>query len=628
MIDRLDLDPAALQARISELEMRLEESEDTLEAIRRGDVDAVVVQTGDDERYVYTLESADRPYRVLIEQIQEGAFTVAEDGRLLYCNRRLAELLKEPQEKLIGHALNAFVSGDNVGLLATLLAEARYGAARGELSIGIGDAPPRPMMLSLSQLDAGATTPIICGVLTDMSEQKLRLRELSNINAQLKTESEQRQRAEEALRQSQKMDAIGQLTGGVAHDFNNLLTIIKSSTELLRRSDLAEARRARYVDAISDTVDRAAKLTGQLLAFARRQSLKPEVFDVGERLRMVSDMLVTIVGSRILIERDVPLVPCFVEADASQFDTALINLAVNARDAMDGEGSFMLRVFTDVLIPGATLDADARASVSVSLTDSGCGIPKDQIERVFEPFFTTKGVGKGTGLGLSQVFGFAKQSGGHVDVASVVGRGTTFTMHLPRVAGAAALASPAAAAMILDAGGGRRILVVEDNVDVGTFSTQLLQDLGYETIWAASADEALKLLSAGAERFQAVFSDVVMPGHERCRIRARGPPPLLAPTCRADERLQRRSRCRPPPRLRAASKALLDQRPLCDPQQNRRIVPTPLAPKANGPVKAALRVLDDARTGLLRQRERWRFRVPSSTEAARGYAWRDGPASA
>ncbi len=517
---------AALKARIAELEMRLEESDDTLGAIRRGDFDALVVHGRDDERHVYTLETADRPYRALIEQIQEGAFTIAADGRLLYCNRRLAELVDEPQERLIGHPLDAFVCAEHVPALHRLLEEARHGTARGDLSVGAGPSP-RQMSLSLSRLDLDETTPVLCGVLTDLTEQKLRISELSDANARLKAESEQRERAEEALRQAQKMEAIGQLTGGVAHDFNNLLTIIKSSTELLRRPDLAEARRMRYVEAISDTVDRAAKLTGQLLAFARRQSLTPEVFDVGDRLRIVADMLTSIVGPRIRIERAVPALPCFIEADASQFDTALINLAVNARDAMDGEGSFKLEVVADdaaraVDAMGVMRVDDATSSrerpdgvfVTVSATDTGCGIPQDLVGRVFEPFFTTKGVGKGTGLGLSQVFGFVKQSGGHVDIETAVGRGTTFTLRLPRVAAEHADANVAVPveAAILDAGAGRRILVVEDNVDVGTFSTQLLQDLGYETAWAASADEALKLLSADATRFQAIFSDVVMPG--------------------------------------------------------------------------------------------------------------------
>ncbi len=504
---------AAANARIRELEQRLEESEDTLEAIRRGDFDAVVVQGSDNERQVYTLENADKPYRALIEQMQEGAFTLSADGRLLYCNRQLAELFEVRQERLIGRMLGDFLSGDDLAKLAALVAEASHGTARGEVSVCVGHGP-KPVYLSLSLLDRDERQPILCGVLTDLTEQKLHLRELSDANARLRTESLQRERAEDALRQAQKMEAIGQLTGGVAHDFNNLLTIIKSSTELLRRPDLAEPRRLRYVEAISDTVDRAAKLTGQLLAFARRQSLRPEVFEVGERMRMVSDMLVTIVGARITIEREDPSQPCFIEADASQFDTALVNLAVNARDAMEGEGAFRLSVTRDAILPPSAPGNGPVPVVSIHVTDTGCGIPADDFGRIFEPFFTTKGIGKGTGLGLSQVFGFVKQSGGHVDVASEVGRGTTFTLHLPHVAAHhPAVADPAEArSSAADAGGGRRVLVVEDNVDVGTFSTQLLQDLGYETTWAASADEALKILSSDVERFQAVFSDVVMPG--------------------------------------------------------------------------------------------------------------------
>jgi PAS domain S-box-containing protein len=227
----------------------------------------------------------------------------------------------------------------------------------------------------------------------------------------------ERERTEAALRQSQKLEAVGQLTGGVAHDFNNLLTIIRSSVEFLRRPNLPEERRRRYVDAITDTVDRAAKLTGQLLAFARRQALKPEVFDVPERIGAVTDMLRTIVGSRIRIEADIACDPCFVEADVIQFETALVNMAVNARDAMNGEGTLRVHVESLSRMPSLRGHAGGRGRfVAVSISDTGSGIPPDRLSHIFEPFFTTKEVGKGTGLGLSQVYGFAKQSGGDVAV--------------------------------------------------------------------------------------------------------------------------------------------------------------------------------------------------------------------
>ncbi len=320
---------------------------------------------------------------------------------------------------------------------------------------------------------------------------------------------------EEALRQSQKMEAVGQLTGGIAHDFNNLLTIIRSSVDLLRRPGLADDRRRRYLDAVSETVDRAAKLTGQLLAFARRSALLPEVFDVGARLAAVADLLDTVTGARIKVSVERPEEPCFVRADVSQFETALVNMAVNARDAMSGEGRLTLRLCGDSGLPPIRGHGGSEASfVSVALSDTGEGIPTERIARIFEPFFTTKEVGKGTGLGLSQVFGFAKQSGGDIDVASVVGQGTTFTLYLPRVSSPGeTVAEPGAAeSETVPSGEGRHVLVVEDNVEIGRFATQILDDLGYRTQWVSNADEALAKLSTEAARFHVVFSDVVMPG--------------------------------------------------------------------------------------------------------------------
>jgi CheY-like chemotaxis protein len=302
----------------------------------------------------------------------------------------------------------------------------------------------------------------------------------------------------------------------VAHDFNNLLTIIRSSVEFLRRPNLPEERRRRYVDAITDTVDRAAKLTGQLLAFARRQALKPEVFDVLERIAAVTDMLRTIVGSRIRIDADIACERCYVEADVVQFETALVNMAVNARDAMNSQGTLTVHVDALAEIPSIRGHAGSAGKfVAVSVSDTGSGIPADQLGQIFEPFFTTKEVGKGTGLGLSQVYGFAKQSGGDVAVESEPGRGTTFTLYLPKVEQECASGDAMRRA---DGNGqdedgrGCRVLVVEDNIEVGRFSTQLLQDLGYETTWAANASDALKLIDEDASRFDVIFSDVVMPG--------------------------------------------------------------------------------------------------------------------
>ena len=315
------------------------------------------------------------------------------------------------------------------------------------------------------------------------------------------------------MRQSQKLEAVGQLTGGVAHDFNNLLTIIKSSTDLLMRPNITQERQRRYVEAISETVDRAAKLTGQLLAFARRQSLKPEVFDVQERVRIVTDMLRTVVGTRVHIETEFDTHNCSVEADASQFETALVNMAVNARDAMNGEGTLRFAVRVQAGLPPMNgHPVREGAFVAISVSDTGTGISPSALSQIFEPFYTTKEVGKGTGLGLSQVYGFVKQSGGDVAVDSVLGRGATFTIYLPRVkASTGHQVTKLRETEVLNEGRGRRVLVVEDNVEVGQFSTQILEDLGYVTTWAANAGEALDLL-AEVDGFDVVFSDVVMPG--------------------------------------------------------------------------------------------------------------------
>lgn len=320
------------------------------------------------------------------------------------------------------------------------------------------------------------------------------------------------ERAEEALRQAQKMDALGQLTGGVAHDFSNLLTVIQSSVDLLKRPNLTEERRQRYVAAISDTTKRAATLTGQLLAFARRQTLNPEVFDMSESVRGLGTMLATLTGARIEIETRLPEEACLVDADAAHFDTALVNMAVNARDAMGGEGKLTITVGGAARVPARRAHAALAGDfVTLSMRDTGVGIAREDFDRIFEPFFTTKEVGQGTGLGLSQVFGFVKQSGGEVGVESRPGQGTVFTLYLPR-APAGSLVRAQASEQTAVAGDGICVLVVEDNPDVGAFARQTLEELGYGSAVAPNGAAALALLAADAQRFDVVLSDVIMPG--------------------------------------------------------------------------------------------------------------------
>lgn len=326
-------------------------------------------------------------------------------------------------------------------------------------------------------------------------------RDNQNLEQRVVERTQELEIANDALRQSQKMEAIGQLTGGIAHDFNNLLTVIRGSADVLRRDDLTEEKRRRYIDAIADTADRAARLTGQLLAFARRQTLRPEIFDASDRIASISEMLRSVLGSRIVLEIKQDCPHCYVEADVAQFETALVNMAVNARDAMDGEGALTISISKQT--------EDQNEFVCVEVTDSGNGIPPEQINRIFEPFFTTKEVGKGTGLGLSQVYGFTKQSDGEIRVESSVGLGTTFRLLLP------ARDNPPPA-QVVDIRGtsscqGGRVLIIEDNEDVRSFATDLLSDLGYQTKVASSAQAALDLLDGG-HVFDVIFSDVVMPG--------------------------------------------------------------------------------------------------------------------
>lgn len=340
----------------------------------------------------------------------------------------------------------------------------------------------------------------------------------AELNATLEQRVEERTlaltQAEAALRQSQKLEAIGQLTGGVAHDFNNLLTIIRSSVDFLRQPGLSDERRQRYMSAVSDTVERASKLTSQLLAFARRQPLNPQVLDVSQRVRNIGEMLESVTGARIHVQVQLPDQPCYARIDPSQLETALINIALNARDAMDGQGTLTLKVTAQQRLPRIRGDAESRLPyITVSLADTGTGIAGDTLDRIFEPFFTTKAVGKGTGLGLSQVFGFAKQSGGNIDVLSTPGQGTVFTLYLPQVDGEAAPQQdePQHLVPVQDAAQ-RHVLIVEDNLEVGRFASLILKDLGYKTTWATNAEQALALVGSDAQAFDAIFSDVVMPG--------------------------------------------------------------------------------------------------------------------
>jgi signal transduction histidine kinase len=326
---------------------------------------------------------------------------------------------------------------------------------------------------------------------------------LAEANAELKVQVSERGKAEEQLRQSHKMQALGQLTGGIAHDFNNLLTVIQGSADMLRRPGLTEEKRIRFAEAVVQASGRAAALTGQLLAFARRQPLQPEVIDVNMLIRDMTDLLDRTLGERIEVTTALAGTPCTVEADRAQLESAVLNIAVNARDAMPEGGQLDIRT-------APVSDPERGAMIALSVSDSGTGMDEDTLGRAFEPFFTTKMTGKGTGLGLSQVYGFASQSGGDVRIDSTPGRGTTITLLLPSRGAEREQRAAAEESNGLRPGRTGRILLVEDNDEVGEFAEHLLGELGHDVARVRSGEEALD--RAVTDRFDLVFTDVVMPG--------------------------------------------------------------------------------------------------------------------
>jgi two-component system, NtrC family, sensor kinase len=325
----------------------------------------------------------------------------------------------------------------------------------------------------------------------------------------LHAEAERREAAEAALRQAQRLEAIGHLTGGVAHDFNNLLMIVSGSAERLRR-DLTSEKHRRLLDMIMNATSRGESLTRQLLAFSRRQMLTPAVIDLTQRLPELKDMLTRSLRDDITTEVLVPDESCAVKVDPSELELALLNLAVNARDAMPNGGTLTITVTPVVLEGSATAEGLSGDFMAISVADTGSGIAPEILHHVFEPFFTTKEVGKGTGLGLSQVYGFAKQSGGTATVTSTVGRGTAITLYLPRTQ---ELPAPSTAPMKAEAPPRRAgtVLVVEDSPEVAEVATGYFQQLGYMVKQVASANEALELLAKDA-KIDLVFSDILMPG--------------------------------------------------------------------------------------------------------------------
>jgi signal transduction histidine kinase/ActR/RegA family two-component response regulator len=341
------------------------------------------------------------------------------------------------------------------------------------------------------------------------AELAARAGDLARANRDLETQIRERRKAEEALVQSQKMEAIGRLTGGVAHDFNNLLTVVAGNLDLIQHMisgprALAMDRLQRLLEGAQRGLARGERLTRQLLAFSRQQPLQLRVVDINATIEDFAPFIQRALGETIELQIRLGAGPWMCRLDPAQFEAAILNLALNARDAMEQGGTLA------VATAAAAEEIDQPAGVLVTVTDTGTGMAPDMLERIFEPFYTTKEVGKGSGLGLAQVWGFVTQSGGRIGVESTLGQGTTFSLRLPLTEIAPAVAPKIETVPRLQRGA-ETILVVEDDDDVRAMTAATLEELGYKTVIAQDGPEALAALGKG-EPVDLLFSDYVMPG--------------------------------------------------------------------------------------------------------------------
>ena len=372
----------------------------------------------------------------------------------------------------------------------------------------------KALTAAASVLTAAILWPLLPKLLAIPSPSQLRAAE-----AALAQEGRQRREAEDMLRQSQKMEAIGQLTGGVAHDFNNLLTIISGNLEIADRSlhnwsDATRERLARVIGNAANGAQRAAMLTQRLLAFARRQPLDPRLTNVNQLLAGMSDFFRRTLGENIDLEFVGGAGLWQVEVDPGQMEATILNLVINAKDAMADRGKLTIETsnaFIDELYSQHNADVPVGQYVQIAVSDTGSGMSREIQEKAFDPFFTTKQPGQGTGLGLSQVYGFVKQSGGHVKIYSEVDEGTTIKIYLPRARAAASSATENEVAVV-GSSCSETILVVEDEADVRSYLVETLQDLNYRVREAADGAAALAMFDAGPFRIDLLLTDIVMPG--------------------------------------------------------------------------------------------------------------------
>ena len=475
------------------------------------------------ERALY--ESEER-FRMLVQGVQDYAIYMLDtDGRVTNWNSGAESIKGYTADEIVGQHFSRFYTeedrarGEPQFALETALREGKYEREAWRVR---KDGTPFWASVVLDPIfDESGKHVGFAKITRDITERKKAQEELDETRA--------------ALVQSQKLQALGELAGGIAHDFNNLMTVVAGSADfLLRKPDLPDEKRRQYLEAIGETADRATTLTNHLLAFGRRQPIKPEVLDLNVRLDAIADMLARTLGSAIHVELDLQPDIGRIEVDVAQLETAILNAAVNARDAMPEGGTLTLST--------RAIRENGSDFVALAIRDTGTGMPRDVIDRAFEPFFTTKEVGKGTGLGLSQIHGFAAQAGGRAEIRSEEGRGTTITFVLPRTEKKIALATPSGSMSVLPKG--LCVLLVEDNPQVREFAEGLLVDLGCEVMSAQSGQHALELLEG--KPIDLVLSDVVMPGMSGVelarRMRDSHPSvPVLLATGYSDEIVKRGS---------------------------------------------------------------------------------------
>ena len=496
-----------LRAENNALREKLRESEETLEAIRNGDVDAVVVSGADSVPRVYTLETADQTYRLLVEEMREGALTLTRSGDILYCNRRLAELVETQPQRVIGGSLARFIAAADWPNVLELIAS----ESKGELGIKTDRGRIVPTHVSFSALPTDGLNgeEIFFCIITDLTEQRSAADQLRDAHAALLAQVAERERTERLLRQSQKMEAVGQLTGGIAHDFNNLLMVISGGLSILDR-DLAPERRQAVREGMRQAAERGAALTRQLLAFSRQKELYAKPLAIPRHVEGMRELLDGSLGGSVTVETifDPDVWP--VRVDEGELGIALLNLCVNARDAMPQGGTITIAAANRANLREYGLTGDF---VEIAVSDTGVGMDAETIARCLEPFYTTKDIGKGSGLGLAQVYGFAHGSGGSVQIESKALEGTKILLLLPR-----SNESPGATPRRMEsrdvsscAPALCRVLLVEDDVQVASLTSAMLSELGYEVIPVTTGQAALNELAA-TPGIGLVLSDVMMPG--------------------------------------------------------------------------------------------------------------------